>query len=252
MDLVLRVGTWQYSAVSCSFSYIFYAALEYIYFFSALPGAGVFREEMLGAESQNMFDFYDNHTGGGDHEDSDIDISVGDDGGEQFVLPPRSVQLAGEESTEAEKSKSSTDRDGEMRVTSKTVDDPSGGSETDDVTRGGRGTGARFQSKSKSLGDGITLSLPREQIMMDVLPALDPRSSVPSRTGTTPLLPQSERQRVQHTMSPHQSSERGADVTHPPHRLATHDDTVSIGGLKLPAGVVIQKKKKKKKKERKE
>lgn len=75
---------------------------------TALPEAGVSREEMLGAESQNMFDFYDNPNDGGggddngddDEEDSE-EASVGDV--RQFVLPVGSVQLAGDEATESER-----------------------------------------------------------------------------------------------------------------------------------------------------
>eukprot|EP00977_Amphora_coffeiformis_P025705 scaffold21589_cov155-Amphora_coffeaeformis.AAC.2 len=71
----------------------------------ALPEAGVSREEMLGAESQNMFDFYDNPNDGGDGDGAidgeDSDASVRDR--RQFVLPPRSIQFAGDEPTEAER-----------------------------------------------------------------------------------------------------------------------------------------------------
>lgn len=231
---------------------------------------------MLGAESQNMFDFYDNPTAGGDCEDSDSSVGDGDD--EQFVLPPQSVQLAGEESTEAVKEREIStghDLEMEMRVTSrncKTGDD-SCGSETGDMTRGRRrrGADATFQTanndgesttqghkpepkpkpKPRPVGIGVTLS--REHVvMMTDAPALDPRSLVPSRMiGTAPLLHESERKSVQHTVSPRQSSERGAYVTTDPLRLrprhypAVHDD-VLIGGLKLPAGAVIKKKKKRK------
>ena len=58
-----------------------------------MPDAGVSREEMLGAESQNMFDFYDNDGEEEVDSDSEEDASTGARG---FVLPRGSVQMAGE------------------------------------------------------------------------------------------------------------------------------------------------------------
>ena len=100
-------GTW--SLLVCLYGIVdhFHAltTLSFALMILALPEAGVSREEMLGAESQNMFDFYDNAKAGGDcdagNDGEDSDASVGDPG--QFVLPPRSIQLAGDEPTEAER-----------------------------------------------------------------------------------------------------------------------------------------------------